>query len=63
MVSQSEEEALSSIRTVGHFAFLMVLVGLLMVTLLAVHFFLHRRQQMADIEAVSDNGSGKDRAA
>ncbi len=63
MVSQSEDEALASIRTVGHFAFLMVLVGLLMVTLLAVHFFLHRRQQMADIEAVSDNGAGKERAA
>jgi len=63
MVSQREEEALASIRTVGHFAFLMVLVGLLMVTLLAVHFFLHRRQQMADIEAVEENGAGKNLAA
>src|SRR5271167_87066 len=50
MVSQSEREALAPVRTVGYFAILMVLVGLLMVTLLAAYFFLHRAQEMADIE-------------
>jgi hypothetical protein len=50
MVSQDEREALASVRTVGHFAILMVVVGLLMVTLLAAYFFLHRKQQLADIE-------------
>jgi hypothetical protein len=44
LVSQDEKEATAPIRAVGHFAFLMVLLGLLMVTLLAVFFFLHRRQ-------------------
>jgi Cache domain len=50
MVSQSEREALAPVRTVGYFAILMVLVGLLMVTLLAAYFFLHRAREMADIE-------------
>jgi len=50
MVSQSEREALAPVRTVEYFAILMVLVGLLMVTLLAAYFFLHRAQEMADIE-------------
>jgi len=50
MVSQNEHEALAPVRTVGYFAILMVVVGLLMVTLLAAYFFLHRAQEMADIE-------------
>lgn len=53
MVSQDEREALASVRTLGHFAILMVVIGLLMVTLLAAYFFLHRKQQLADIEAAS----------
>jgi Cache domain len=50
MVSQSEREALAPVRTVGYFAILMVIVGLLMVTLLAAYFFLHRAQELAEIE-------------
>jgi Cache domain len=50
MVSQSKREALAPVRTVGYFAILMVVVGLLMVTLLAAYFFLHRAQEIADIE-------------
>lgn len=50
MVSQDEREALAPGRNVGYFALLMGLLGLLMLTLLAVYFFLHRRQQLADIE-------------
>ncbi len=50
LVSQGEREALAPVRTVGYFAILMVLVSLLMVTLLAAYFFLHRAQEMADIE-------------
>jgi len=50
MVSQGEREALAPVRTVGYFAILMVVVGLLMVTLLAAYFFLHRAQELADIE-------------
>ncbi|MGA8150545.1 MAG: cache domain-containing protein [Terriglobales bacterium] len=53
MVSQDEREALASVRTLGHFAILMVVIGLLMVTLLAAYFFLHRKQQLSDIQTAT----------
>jgi len=56
VVSQSEREALAPVRTVGYFAILMVVVGLLMVTLLAAYFFLHRAQEMAEIEVPEKPG-------
>jgi len=54
MVSQSAREAVAPERTVGNFAFVMVMVALLMVTLLAAYFFLHRKQEMTEIEAPSN---------
>jgi hypothetical protein len=51
LVSQDEREALAPILDLGHFALLMVVLALLMLTLLAVYFFLHRRQRFEDIEA------------
>lgn len=51
MVGQSEREALSSVRTLVYFAIFMVLMALLMVSLLTAYFFLHRKQEIADIEA------------
>jgi len=63
MVSQDEREALASVRTLGYFAVLMVLVGLLMVTLLAAYFFLHRKQQLADIEMANPEESSRGQAA
>ena len=56
MVSQNARQAVASQRTVGSFAILMVCVALLMVTLLAAYFFLHRKQEMMDIEP-SGNGN------
>jgi len=50
MVSQNTREAVAPERMVGNFAFVMVMVALLMVTLLAAYFFLHRRQEMTEIE-------------
>jgi len=50
LVSQDEREALAPLRGLGHFALLMVVLALLMLTLLAVYFFLHRRQGFEDIE-------------
>jgi len=50
VVSQGEREALAPLRSVGHFAFLMVLLALLMLTLLTVYFFSHRKQQLEGIE-------------
>jgi Cache domain len=63
MVSQDEREALASVRPVGHFAILMVVVGLLMVTLLAAYFFLHRKQQLADIEMATEGEQSRNQAA
>jgi len=50
LVSQDEREALAPLRGLGHFALLMVVLALLMLTLLTVYFFLHRRQGFEDIE-------------
>jgi len=50
LVSQDEREALAPLRGLGHFALLMVVLALLMLTLLTVYFFLHRRQRFEDIE-------------
>ena len=50
LVSQDEREALAPILSLGHFALLMVVLALLMLTLLTVYFFLHRRQRFEDIE-------------
>lgn len=63
MVSQDEREALASVRTVGRFAILMVVIGLLMVTLLAAYFFLHQKQQLADIDMATTEGQSGGRAA
>jgi len=63
IVSQDGREVLAPVRTVGYFAILMVLVGLLMVTLLAAYFYLHRRQQLADIETPLDQELPNNRAA
>jgi len=63
MVSQDEREALASVRTVGHFAILMVVVSLLMVTLLAAYFFLHQKQQLADIDMKPNGDQARGQAA
>ncbi len=63
MVSQDEREALASVRALGHFAILMVVIGLLMVTLLAAYFFLHRKQQLTDIEMPTTEEQSRGQAA
>jgi len=52
VVSQEEREATAAIRGIGSFALLMVCLAGLMLTLTTVYFFLHRRQQFEDIEAL-----------
>ncbi len=42
MVRQEAREASAPLRVIGNFAYLMVVLGLLMVTLVAVYFFSHR---------------------
>jgi hypothetical protein len=51
MVSQDMREAMAPVRAIGRFALLVVIFSSLMVTLLAVYYFLHRKQQFADINA------------
>lgn len=50
VVSMDEREATAPIRPVARFAFFMVALSVLMLTLLAVYFVLHRRQQGPEIE-------------
>jgi preprotein translocase subunit SecG len=50
LISQEEHEAIAPIRALSMFAIMMVVLALFMVTLLAVYYALHRKQQFADIE-------------
>lgn len=61
LVSQDEHQAAAPMRAVERFAIVMVILGLLMVTLLFVYYYLHRTQRFADIEEVLP--SDRDRAA
>jgi hypothetical protein len=63
IVSQEEHRAAAPIRQVEHFALLMVILGLLMVTLLCVYYYLHRAQQFSDIEGVLPSERGRATAA
>jgi hypothetical protein len=49
LVSQEEREATAPIRGLLLFAFLMVLLGMLMVVIFGVYFYLHRHQRFMDI--------------
>ena len=50
VVSQGERETLAPVRGLVHFAFLMVMLSLLMLIMLAAHFWTHREQRFADLE-------------
>jgi hypothetical protein len=63
LVSQDEQEALAPLRSLGHFALLMVVLALLMLTLLTVYFFLHRRQGFEDIDVQAPEEPPKSGAA
>ncbi len=62
VVSQEEHQAAAPMRQVEHFALVMVILGLLMVTLLCVYYYLHRAQRFSDIEGVLPE-EGRTRAA
>jgi hypothetical protein len=49
LASQDEREALIPLLSLSRFALLMVVFAMLMLTLLTVYFFLHRRQRFEDI--------------
>jgi hypothetical protein len=52
LVSQDEHQAAAPIRQLVHFALIMVILALFMLTLLCVYYFLHRHQKFEDIEGV-----------
>jgi hypothetical protein len=63
LVSQDEREALAPLRGLGHFALLMVVLALLMLTLITAYYFLHRRQGFEDIEVQATEEPPKSGAA
>lgn len=49
-VSQQEHQAAASIRSLVHFALIMVILALFMLTLLFVYYYLHRTQRFSHLE-------------
>ncbi|MBV8833616.1 MAG: cache domain-containing protein [Acidobacteriaceae bacterium] len=50
LVSQEEHQAAAPIRQLERFAIVMVILGLFMLTLLCVYYYLHRAQKFQDLE-------------
>lgn len=63
LVSQEEREALAPVRTLGRFALLMVVLGVLMLTLLLAYFSMHRQQELTAVEVLRRQETGQGRAA
>jgi len=63
VVSQDAQEAEGPVRAIGRFADSMVILSLLMIVLLGVYYFLHRKQQFADIEALHSGATSPTRAS
>ena len=63
MVSQEEHQAAAPIRQLGHFALVMVILGLFMLTLLCVYYYLHHAQRFSYIENEVTSGQGRTTAA
>ena len=63
LVSQGEQEALAPVRTLGQFALLMVVLGLLMLTLLVVYFFLHQQEPFEQVDILQAQERLKGRSA
>ncbi|MBV9156878.1 MAG: cache domain-containing protein [Acidobacteriaceae bacterium] len=63
LVSQAEHQAAAPIRQLEHFALLMVILALFMLTLLCVYYFIHRTQKFEDIEGVLPADRGRATAA
>jgi hypothetical protein len=58
VVSQEERIASAPVRGLSHFAILMVILAVFMLTLLCVYYFLHRSQRFEDIEEVLPGRGG-----
>jgi len=63
LVSQEERQATASIRQLGQFATLMVILGFFMVMLLCVYYYLHRTQRFAHLREEGFSKEQQSRAA
>lgn len=63
LVSQDEAEALASVRILGRFALVMVVLGLLMLTLLLAYFSMHRQWELTAVEVLPSQEATKGKAA
>jgi hypothetical protein len=63
LASQDESEALASVRTLGRFALLMVVLGLLMLTLLLAYFSMHRQRELTAVQVLPSRETDEGKAA
>ena len=63
LVSQDQSEALASVRILGRFALVMVVLGLLMLTLLLAYFSMHRQRELTAVEVLPSQEATKGKAA
>jgi hypothetical protein len=64
LVSRRESMAAAPIRTLERFALIMVVLGVFMLTLLFVYWYLHRKQRYEDLEPEAEqDASGRSKAA
>jgi len=63
VVSQGEREALAPVRGLVRFAFLMVMLSLLMLVALAAHFWEHREQRLTDLEVIEAQKPSQEKAS
>lgn len=54
VATQDEREAFGPILNMTHFALFIMILGLLMLTVLGAYVFLHRKQQLSDLEMPSE---------
>ena len=63
MVSQEEHEAAAPVRQLEHFALLMVILALFMLTLMFVYYYLHRAQRFSYMDEEVASGQPRSTAA
>jgi preprotein translocase subunit SecG len=63
LVSQKESLAAAPIRELERFALVMVILGIFMLTLLCVYWYLHHKQRFEYLEAPAEEGTGRTAAA
>ena len=57
VATQEEREVTGPILNTARFALLMIILGLLMLTVLGAYVFLHRKQQLSDLEMPAEENS------